>query len=296
MTRSGLFIEKIKLKVTFRIQYLYFASMHGYYTFAKFIEHRFRGRRWDSFHSPFLFRLMTYCCDDRIHSEAFKEIEGERKKMIRSKEKISRQDFGAGKEERYCKENQKISSIAKKSLSLPFQCRFLYRLMEYINPVSMIEFGTCLGISSAYIAKGVSDGQLISIEGDMSLYRIAHSLFEKLSIKNIKVINSSFENFLTEEEKNIGSLDFIFLDGNHRSEALIEYYQHLKPHFTSETILMVDDIYWSSDMNAGWKLLTKMPEVRQSVDCFHFGLLFFREDFINKQNHVVRLPVKAILR
>jgi hypothetical protein len=90
-------------------------------------------------------------------------------------------------------------------------------------------------------------------------------------------------------------LDLIFLDGNHRSEALLQYYRSLRPYIHEHTILVIDDIHWSKDMHDGWSQLTGLPEITQSVDCYHFGLLFFRTDFINKENHLIRLPLKSEL-
>jgi hypothetical protein len=48
-------------------------------------------------------------------------------------------------------------------------------------------------------------------------------------------------------------------------------------------------------MTRGWHELINYPEVTQSVDCFHFGLIFFRNDFIGQENHKIRLPIKMML-
>ena len=49
-------------------------------------------------------------------------------------------------------------------------------------------------------------------------------------------------------------------------------------------------------MSDEWKKITALPEVTQSVDCFHFGLLFFKKDFLNRENHCIRLPLMGLLR
>ncbi|MEO6132771.1 MAG: class I SAM-dependent methyltransferase, partial [Saprospiraceae bacterium] len=246
--------------------------MPGYYTILNFLGHRIRSRKWDSFHSPYLFRLLTDCCNEKITFPVFERIESKRKEFFDSSKRISRMDYGAGMISGLKGSNQKISTIANRSISLPYQCRFLYRLVNMLKPHTMIEFGTCLGISSAYLAMGATGGKLITIEGDTALAEEAEKIFESLEIKNIVPINSTFENFIENELKATGPLDFVFLDGNHKSAALIKYYQALKPHFNPNTIVVVDDIYWSSDMYKGWNSLVAMPEVRQSVDCFQFGL------------------------
>ncbi|MBK9981470.1 MAG: class I SAM-dependent methyltransferase [Saprospiraceae bacterium] len=269
--------------------------MSRFYSIFKFIQHRLHSRRWDSFHSPYLFNLFTYCCDHKIVFPEIEGIESHRNKLIHSKETINRTDFGAGMTISDNQHEKRISSIARQSLSLPFQCRFLYKLMQLTKPEICIEFGTCLGITSLYLSYGADAGKIISIEGDPAIASMAKHIFEEMQIKNITSINSTFEDFINQDLKELETIDFIFIDGNHRSGPLLSYYHALKPHLRSNTIIMVDDIYWSSDMNSGWTSLTEMPEVTQSVDCFQFGLLFFSSDFISNQNHIIRLPLKSII-
>jgi predicted O-methyltransferase YrrM len=108
--------------------------------------------------------------------------------------------------------------------------------------------------------------------------------------------NERFDFFLENEKTLPDSIDLLFLDGHHQSTALLRYYAVLKKRFSQKTIVVVDDIYWSKDMQDGWKKLMDMPEVTQSVDCFQFGLLFFRNEFLEKEHHCIRLPLKALFR
>jgi predicted O-methyltransferase YrrM len=268
--------------------------MSRFYSIFKFIQHRLQSRRWDSFHSPHLFKLFSYCCDDKNVFPEIEKIEVLRNKLMHSKDTIKRSDYGAGNINSDNHPTKQISSIARQSLSLPYQCRFLYRLMKWRKPEICIEFGTSLGITSLYLSYGIDTGKIISIEGDPVISSIAQNIFDEMQIKNIKAINSTFEDFVEKNLKELENVDFIFIDGNHRSGPLLSYYHALKPHIRSHTIIMVDDIYWSSDMNSGWTSLIEMPEVTQSVDCFQFGLLFFSSDFIAKQNYLIRLPLKSI--
>lgn len=264
-------------------------------TILNFVNHRFAARRWNSFHSPYLFKLFSYCCDDRNDFPVFENIENRRLEFIRLKEKIKRSDFGAGSSVSTHSPEKYISTIAEESLSLPFQCRFLYRLIRMTKPGIIIEFGTSLGIATSYLAKANPECQIYTIEGDPILSNMAQKLFNDLELKNTRIINSIFEDFINQELKKIQKVDFVFLDGNHKGGRLNYYYRALQPYFTEHTIMMVDDIYWSKDMHEGWNKLIAMPEVTQSVDCFQFGLLFFSRDFMNKENHKIGLPLKAFI-
>jgi len=265
------------------------------YTTFQFMAHYFRSRRWDAFHSPFLFTLLTHCCDETISDPGFDVIEQQRWNLLNSAEIIDRKDFGTGS---LFKEKGKavpVSTIAKHALSLPFQCRFLYRLTSFLNPHRIVEFGTSLGLSAAYLAAGAPMAQVDTIEGDPELAARAAGVFKSLALTNISLHTSTFEDYISSLQQDSPKIDLLFLDGHHTSSAVINYYISLKHYFHAETVIVVDDIYWSADMHEGWKKMITMPEVTQSIDCFHFGLLFFKPDFLNIENHVIHLPLKMLL-
>lgn len=263
---------------------------------GSFILHRLRSRKWDSFHSPYLFNLFNYACDEKIIFPEFREIEQERLGFLKSKEKIKRTDLGAGSVLNHNQEDMHISTIARSSLSHPFQCRFMSRLVRYTCPQTIVEFGTSFGISSAYLSVGSPQSKITTIEGDPASAIVANHLFSKLGLLNVKLINLPFEDFINDTLKGYKTIDFLFFDGNHRSNALVSYYHKLKPLLHSSSIVIIDDIYWSKDMEEGWIKLTNLPEITQSVDCYHFGLLFFNPDFIEKQNHKINLPLKSLVK
>ncbi|MBK9104925.1 MAG: class I SAM-dependent methyltransferase [Saprospiraceae bacterium] len=262
------------------------------YTAIQFGSHLLRSRRWDSFHSPSLFRLFTHCCNEQIRPEAYTRIERERDKLKNSTALISRKDFGAGS--KYSPESkiERISAIASHALSLPFQCRFLSRLAGFIQPEVIVEFGTSLGISASYLGVGAPGARIFTVEGDPEVSEVASSVFETLGLNNIAIQTSSFDQYIACLPIDHLPIDLLFLDGHHTSAATIYYYQALRKYLHSGSIVIIDDLYWSADMQAGWQALIALPEVTQSVDCFHFGLLFLNPDFQQKENHTIRLPLK----
>lgn len=265
------------------------------YTATQYLFHLFRSKRWDSFHSPYLFHLFSYCGDERISNPLFETIERKRKDLIQSKDVIIRQDFGAGTAYDQAKNTKAISGIARHALSLPFQCRFLYRLADLTDSRVIVELGTSLGISSAYLGIANSTSRIDTVEGDPSVAQIARKVFDTLRLDNIHLHTTSFDTFIANGMPGDKRIDLLFLDGHHTSAALWKYYHGLKPYLSDQTIIIVDDLYWSADMTDGWNKLTALPEVTQSVDCFHFGLLFFKQDFRNHENHCIRLPWRGLL-
>lgn len=262
------------------------------YTAGRFLNHLMNARRWDAFHSPFLFDLFTHCCDEHIRSPKFEAIEACRSELLASTEKIKRTDFGAGSVAGNASVTVPVAEIARHALSHPFQCRFLFRLVQFLKPDSMLELGTSLGISTAYLAAANPEASIVTVEGDPNVAQIARQTFEKLELPNIELHTSLFRKYLDHNEAL--TPDLIFLDGHHESKALVEYYDILEKRIRPGTIMVVDDIYWSKDMTEGWNELIARPKVTQSVDCFHFGLLFFNPDFIGREHHKIKLPLRML--
>lgn len=265
------------------------------YTATQYLSHFFRSKRWDSFHSPFLFSLFTYCFDDRISHPLFENIEQKRRDLRQSGDFIKRHDFGAGTSYQQLDKRDSISQIARHALSLPFQCRFLYRLVFFSKSTQIVELGTSLGISAAYLAIGNPTSRVDTVEGNPEVANLAREVFDQLRLDNIYLHNMSFDTFIANRLPEDRPIDLLFLDGHHTSAALWKYYHALRPCMSDQTIIIVDDIYWSADMTDAWNKLTALPEVMQSVDCFHFGLLFFKKDFLNRENHCIRLPLRVLL-
>lgn len=255
-----------------------------------FLTHYHKAKRWDAFHSPFLYALFMACCDETQQENAFKAIETQRRKFKSSGETLQLTDLGAGSSSSGPVEKKSIGNIARHALSLPFQGRFLYRLAGFVHPSRIIELGTSLGITTAYMAMGAKQALVDTVEGDPAIANQASGVFKTLGIDHVKLHQMSFAEFLEHESGTSQNADLVFIDGHHTSRALLSYYESLKTLMHSKTILVVDDIYWSADMHQGWQHLIARPEVTQSVDCYHFGLIFFSQDFMDKANHLTRLP------
>jgi predicted O-methyltransferase YrrM len=86
----------------------------------------------------------------------------------------------------------------------------------------------------------------------------------------------------------LGQIDFVFIDGNHRLEPTLRYFEMLLKHATPNTILVFDDIHWSQEMELAWKSIQENSSVTCTVDLFFLGLVFLRKDFKVKQHFTIR--------
>ena len=269
--------------------------MASTYTAKQLVLHLMKSKRWDAFHSPYLFHLFTTCCNEKIPVNGAGLLEKQRAAWIQSTDLIKRRDLGAGSKSGQ-QQQITISGIARHSLSKPFQCRFLARLIQMKKTSNVLELGTSLGLSAAYMAYGSKEAHIHTIEGDPEIAGIAKALFDQHALNNISLHVMSFDEGIATRELLPDRIDILFLDGHHTAAALKSYYNKLRGLLHEESIVIVDDIFWSPDMHEGWKTLIALPEVTQSVDCFHFGLLFYGRNFIDREHHTVRLPLRMLMK
>ena len=85
----------------------------------------------------------------------------------------------------------------------------------------------------------------------------------------------------------IDLLDLAFIDGNHRKEPTLRYFDTLLAKINNASILIFDDIHWSAEMEEAWEIIKMHSSVTLSIDLFFIGLIFFRNDFKVKQHFVI---------
>ena len=103
-------------------------------------------------HSPFVYDFIRNVLLYKLSKKKCAAIEAERTKLLRDSRMLTIQDFGAGS----AIENEKkrtILSLAKNSLKSPKYAQLLYKIAKYYAPQNVLELGTCLGITTAYLSK-----------------------------------------------------------------------------------------------------------------------------------------------
>lgn len=254
--------------------------------FLRFLKFYFRAKTRYRIHSPFVFDFVENVLEDDRWFYSFKEIEGIRKFMLADFRKISITDFGAGSQVTKNKERT-ISSLAKHSANQPFVCRWLFKIVNEYKPKRMLELGTSLGISSCYQSQASLGGQLVTIEGDPEVAHLAAGNFKLMKVKNIALIEGTFEEVLPMAINEMGQLDYVFFDGNHREEPTLDYFHQCLEKSHEKSIFVFDDIHWSDGMESAWEKIKEHPQVRLSIDLFFFGVVFFRKDFKKKEHYAL---------
>jgi predicted O-methyltransferase YrrM len=227
-------------------------------------------------HSPFAFNFITQVLNDKKQYTCYHQIELLRRRLLHNKMPVIMQDFGAGSRTHF---NQAtVASIAKTSLKPKKYAQLLFRMAQYYKPQTLIELGTSLGITTAYLACAVPQSNIISIEGNAMVAEVAAQQFAAMNFSNIQLKVAPFQNELPKVLQQVSSIDFAFIDGNHRYEPTIDYFHQLAEKSNNNTIIVIDDIHWSKEMEAAWKAVQQHSKVTLTLDLFFLGIVFFRKE------------------
>lgn len=245
------------------------------------------GGKGHGVHSPFVFEFVTKVLNDRKHYPAYDQVEGLRKRLLTDKTVLTIEDYGAGSSVN--KTNQRtIASIVQSAAKQKKYSQLLFRMVKKYQPGIILELGTSLGISTSYISLAKPDSKVITLEGSKEVAAFAKGNFKLLGLQNISVSEGDFDATLSSVLSPLSTVDFAFIDGNHRREPTERYFLQLLSKTSNNSILVFDDIHWSLEMEQAWQTIKEHPLVRCSIDLFFTGIVFFRQEFREKQDFRIR--------
>jgi predicted O-methyltransferase YrrM len=255
--------------------------------FAKdYLLHRFKAKNRHGLHSPFVYRLADKIIYDFCAKTVYDEIESIRKQLLNDGDMIHVTDLGAGSHVNTDRK-KKISDIAKHALKPPNLAQLLYRLTDDLQPRTIIELGTCLGVTTLYLQKAAPEAKVFTLEGCPQTSGVAKEVFRKAGLNEIELTTGNFDDTLPAIINNLDQIDLVFIDGNHQKEATLNYFEWCLPKVHENTLLIFDDIYWSEGMKEAWTAIKANSKVTVTIDLFWIGLVYFKkgqakEDFLLK--------------
>lgn len=264
--------------------------MYNSFTIAfKYLQYWFRSSngKGHGVHSPFVFDFITAVLNDKGHYYAYEKVEYLRAQLCADTTTIEVEDMGAGSNHTKSS-SRSIASIAKRAAKPPKYGQLLFRMANHYQPKNILELGTSLGITSAYLAFGAGSAKMVTIEGSPAIAEKAQANFRQLGLKGIHSVCGNFDNVLPQQLKEMSSPDFVFIDGNHRLEPTLRYFDWLLQNKPQEGVYVFDDIHWSAEMEEAWDSICKHPEVFLTIDLFFIGLVFFNPSFKVKQHFSIR--------
>ena len=238
-------------------------------------------------HSPFIYDFVENVLNDHRQFYPYESIETLRGQLLHDKTVLEMEDFGAGSGMNSTSQRS-IASIARYAAKSKKLSQLLFRIVHYYQSKTIVELGTSLGISSAYMASANPDAQVVTIEGAPTVAKKAIQHHELLQLHNIKQKIGKFEDILPGILSGIKEIDLAFVDGNHRLEPTRYYFEQLISKATPHSIFIFDDIHWSMEMEEAWHSINEHHAVTATIDLFFIGIVLFRHEFRSKQQFTIR--------
>ena len=253
---------------------------------SRYINYTYYAVNAHSIHSPFVFDLYTRCIKGMTDESASKTIRSLISKMRNDSRTLHVTDYGTA-EGQSTSRKLSVSYIAKNYASSRYKAGLLCRLSSYFKPAHVLEFGTSLGIGTTALALGFPQAKIITLEGSEEIAAVAKENFIFNGLKNIEVMKGEFSASLQNSLEQLSLVDMVYIDGNHRSQPTLDYFNSCLKKSNANTVFIFDDIHWSADMEMAWDKIKQHSSVTVTVDLFTMGLAFFRPG-IAKQNFTLK--------
>ena len=222
-------------------------------------------------------------------SEQMVKIEGLRRDMLASSEMLAswerpwleRSSELQEKLKLQASEDQWSTSItvaaACKASKPENPCRLLFALVTNLQPTTVVEMGTNVGISGAYIAAALESngkGRLTTLEGSHSKVELARRNFDLLGLaQRVNVVAGDFAETLEPHAGQVAPIDLAFIDGFHDGPATLQYHALFKRLAAPDAVFIYDDIDWSPGMIEAWHEIQADGDVQTSIDLGPVGIV-----------------------
>ena len=267
-------------------------------------------------HSPYLFEWVRMVMMDKNAYYIWGEIERCREKMLRDERELEFVDYGSAIKSRSLENGSKtacrlefrdmrrVCDIARRSLAKRKYAQMLSRLVNWLGAshslengsgtayslefrgLTIVELGTSLGVTTAYMAAMDSRNRVVTFEGCEAVANMARENWKALNINNIECRVGEID--VEELVRDIEHLDVAFIDANHTYVSTCEYFDVLAGKVREKSVIVVDDIHYSEEMEKAWKAICADERVTSTIDLYQMGLVFFDKHYW-KRHYTMRL-------
>ncbi|WP_421869136.1 hypothetical protein [Marinoscillum sp.] len=247
------------------------------FTYASYLNYRLKAVNAHGLHSPFLFELYNFV----FHH--WDDQESQRLKQLRNIDNPN--EILKYTDPRYLEDiTTSVGRIARRVTSTHKFSYLLYKLINHLRYERVLEVGTSLGINAAYL--GSSKAQRVwTMEGVEEIADLAIKRLKKLEYDHVRVVKGLVEH--TFRDSLTLNPELIFIDADHRSEAIFWYLRIIKEMNVPVQCIVIHDIYWSRDMNKAWKQIVADDRYSLTIDLFQAGIIFPNHP-MEKQHFVVK--------
>ncbi|MCU0383350.1 MAG: class I SAM-dependent methyltransferase [Cyclobacteriaceae bacterium] len=244
-----------------------------------FLHHWLRCVDKHSLHSPFFFDFYLNVVEDKKPNQLAK-VEALRKQLLTSSTEITFSDLGTYQNQ--ASRTVSLKYIAGTSISPAKFSEIYLRAIRHFKAKEIVELGTSLGINTLYLANEPNT-HVTTFEGVPEIATVARDTFLFADTKNITLVEGNINNTLPAYIEKCKKIDFAFIDANHRLEPCQNYFEWLLKKCTAQSILVLDDIHHSEEMETAWQNIKEHPLVYGTADLYRCGFVF-PDPSLNRQH------------
>lgn len=249
---------------------------------GEYINYLITARGRHGIHSPFVYDFVDKCLTTKLDKNFHMQRTIQVAKWKKDLRVIHKKDFGAGS--RRMQTERTIRDLYRMSSSKGRYLELLYQLAAFYRPSAILELGTNIGVGAFAFRHGNPAAAVDTMEGCLATQAVAMELFP--DDPKVRFLSGLFQTVIPTLDR---TYDLIYIDGHHDGPALLRYLSMLEPFSHDETIFVLDDIRWSSDMLAAWKKIVASEQFHVTLDLYKVGIVVPRKHQ-QKEHFTIRLP------
>lgn len=235
--------------------------------FTRLVSKHYRGFGIDS---PFIYHIVRNVIEAKMHYYPFKKLDRQCRNMLSVlKEKVLDESLNVEQAFWFKSEYEHLKDCTKLN-------RFLFRLVNFVNPQNIAFIGDDSGLNLTYLAKVDTRRNLFCLGARPYANAFSQSILKEQGVSNLR--------FSELEVCNNHAFDLIQISRTVAPEVLLEFEKNLDKYLNTESYLIIENINKEKGMNLLWNRFKKMERFNVSLDLFDIGILIARKG-LKKQNH-----------
>jgi len=172
---------------------------------------------------------------------------------------------------------------------------FPIRLYKYFNYYLNASNGKGHGVHSPFVFSfitSVLNSKEFSQENDnadkyRALVNSMISFYKPIALMELELNPLNKANVLEEIEK-AKTISLLYLKHNKNTADLMLYFNAAIKKVNTHSILIFENIHNSKEMEASWEQIKMHKEVKLTIDLYKLGIVFFRQEQLEKENFTIR--------
>ena len=172
---------------------------------------------------------------------------------------------------------------------------FPIRLYKYFNYYFNASNGKGHGVHSPFVFSFITavlnskelNKQAASTNKYRALVNGIIAFYKPVVVMELEATPSNKANVL-EGIENTNTIDLLYLKQNKNAADLMMYFNAAIKKINTDSILIFEGIHDSEEMEASWEKIKMHKEVKLTIDLYKLGIIFFRQEQLEKENFIIR--------